>query len=296
MSNRNPRIIIDASYIRGMSSNGAPFRIMREQGARIVLIDTLIFELYTTDDPNQWPASQNKLKAGVNAIEVWKHVPLMYKVELEQNRPYGDPLRRKTTVNWIRGIANNSLQRLDDREIKELIQEREANDMLASLHALLGLRSIPKELKIKIQESPSDPDVVQFFYKDINNPDHIRLGLKEILQKFNNDTNDTWIKLQNPDDVDDSWVMWHVCKSLLAVSYDYRHEGEQTFGKKFKNAKHDLDYLISLAFADGIASCETGGEMSYWRKWMYGDTKPRLGCFDRDEIVRFVNDLKRGST
>ena len=297
MSNTNPRIIIDASYIRGMSSNGAPFRIMREQDARIVLIDTLIFELCTTDDPNQWPASQNKLKAGVNAIEVWEHVPPMYKFELEQNRPYGDPLRRKTTLNWIKGIANNSLQRPDDREVEDFIRERESNKMLASLHALLGLQSIPKKLKIKIQESPRAQEVVQFCYNYINNPDHIRLVLKEILQNFNNDNNDTWIKLQNPDVIDDSWVMWHVCKSLLAVFCDCRHEDEQTFGKKFKNAKHDLDYLISLAFADGIASCETKGEMSYYRKWIYGDTKPRLASHDEtNKIVRFVNDLKRGST
>ena len=92
MSNSNPRIIIDASYIRKMSSNGAPFRTLYEQGARIVLIDTLAFELCTTDNPNQWPASINKLKAGVNAIEVWQHVPPMFGFELEQNRPYGDPL------------------------------------------------------------------------------------------------------------------------------------------------------------------------------------------------------------
>ena len=91
MSNSNPRIIIDANYIFGMPNDGAPFRTLYEQGARIVLIDTLVFELCTTDNPNQWPASINKLKAGVNAIEVWQHVSPMFLFELEQNRPYGDP-------------------------------------------------------------------------------------------------------------------------------------------------------------------------------------------------------------
>lgn len=295
MSNRNPRIIIDASYIRRMSSSGTPFRIMREQGARIVLIDTLPYELCTTDDPNQWPASQNKLKAGVNAIEVWQHVPPMYKFELEQNRPYGDPLDAERTERMQEMIANNPHYQPPDmgKLIKDFIKEREANDMLASLHALRGLRSIPDKMKEKIQKSPCAQEVVQFCYNYINNPDHIRLRLKEILQIFKDDT---WIKLQNPDVIDDSWVMWHVCKSLLAVSCDCRHEGEQTFGEKFKNAKHDLDYLISLAFADGIASFETKSEMSYYRKWMYGDTKPRLDSHKPNKIVRFVNDLKRGST
>ena len=294
MDTRNPRIIIDASYIRAMPPNGEPFRIMCEQGARIVLIDTLVYELCTTDDQNQWAASMNKLKAGVNAIEIWKHVSSMCKCELEQNRPYGDPLSVERTVNWREWIANNSWQRPDDKEIKKSIQEREGRDMLASLHDLLGFQSIPKKQKIKIQASPLDPEVVQICYKYINNPDHIRLVLEGILQILNNDT---WIKLQNPDDVDDSWIIWHICRSLSAVFCDCRHEGEQTFGKKIINAKHDLDYLISLAFADGIASCETKGEMSYYWKWMYGDTKPRLCSHDDPgEIVRFVNELKRGST
>ena len=292
MSNSNPRIIIDANYIRKMSSNGAPFRTLYEQGARIVLIDTLVFELCTTDDPNQWPASINKLKAGVNAIEVWQPVPTMFRFELEENRPYRDPWCNKTTATWKIGIANNSLQRPNDKVIEKSIQERENNDMLAHLHDLRGFLSLPKKLKRKIQESPLDQEVVQCCHNAINNPDTIRLALKEIFQMFNNDT---WIKLQNPDVINDSWITWHICKSLLAVSCDYRHEGEQTFGKKFINAKHDLDYLISLAFADGIASFETK-EMYYFWKWMYGDTKPRLDSFDPDRIIHFVNDLKRSST
>ena len=164
--------------------------------------------------------------------------------------------------------------------------------MLAHLHDLLGFLPLPKKVKIKIQESPSDQEVVQCCHDYINNPKRIRLALKKILQMFNNDT---WIKLQNPDVIDDSWITWHICKSLLAVSCDYRHEGEQTFGKKFINAKHDLDYLISLAFADGIASFEKK-EMYYFWKWMYGDTKPRLDSHDPAKIARFVNDLKRSST
>ena len=35
----NPRIIIDASYIRGMKKDGAPFRTMCEQRSRIVPTD-----------------------------------------------------------------------------------------------------------------------------------------------------------------------------------------------------------------------------------------------------------------
>ena len=79
----NPRIIIDANYIRGTSKDGAPFRAICKQGGRIVPIDTLIYELCSTDDINQWRASMNKLKVGVDAIEVWEHTSPMYKVEYQ---------------------------------------------------------------------------------------------------------------------------------------------------------------------------------------------------------------------
>ena len=39
---KNPRIIIDASYIRGMKKDGAPLHTICEQGGRIVLTDTLV--------------------------------------------------------------------------------------------------------------------------------------------------------------------------------------------------------------------------------------------------------------
>ena len=43
--------------------------------------------------------------------------------------------------------------------------------------------------------------------------------------------------------------------------------------KKAVNSKHDLDYLVSLSFADAIASNETRGMMSYLCRWMFGDTR-----------------------
>lgn len=89
----HPRIIIDASYIRGMKQDGAPLRTIREQGGRIVVTDTLLFKLFSTSNGNQWDASKRKLMACRDAIEVWEHVSEMYRVELKENRPYGNPFQ-----------------------------------------------------------------------------------------------------------------------------------------------------------------------------------------------------------
>ena len=105
----NPCILIDASYIHRMNADGKPFRVMCEQGGRIVLIDTLFYELCSTDDAEKYyPAAMRKLRVCPDAIECWAHVSKMWKVELEEKRPYGDLLRCEVTKNMQRKLANNS--------------------------------------------------------------------------------------------------------------------------------------------------------------------------------------------
>ena len=300
MSNSNPRIIIDANYIFGMPNDGAPFRTLCEQGARIVLIDTLVFELCTTDDPNQWPASINKLKAGVNAIEVWQHVPPMFLFELEQNRPYGDPLDKERTERLRDMIANNPQYQPSDMRtlIEDAKKEREGYGIVELFQNFANWEPPADEIKNKAGD---DDKVIDLCYDVVNNPDFIRSLAIGNLRQRSMKTYGLDVSL-NLDDVDDSWVIWHEGKSHLVLFCESQRRGADTrknvskkLEKRLINAKHDLDYLISLAFADGIASFETK-EMYYFWKWMYGDTKPRLDSFDPAKIARFVNDLKRSST
>lgn len=294
----NPRIIIDANYIRGTSKDGAPFRTICKQGGRIVLIDTLIYELCSTDDTNQWRASMNKLKAGVDAIEVWEHVSPMYRFELKKNRPYGDPLHDEKTKRMWEMTANNSQYQPADMEklMKSYVEEREGNGIVTLFQGFASWSLSAEEIRSK----PGDDEkVVQFCYDVVNHPDVIRStaigAIKQIAKKEGLDV------LLNPEDVDDTWTIWHFGKSLLALLCDSQRQGEATFkeiSEKLKkcliNTQHDLDYLVSLAFADAIASCETKGAMSYYRKWMFGDAKPQLCSYEPDQITRFMDKLKRG--
>lgn len=292
----NPRIIIDASYIRGMNKDGAPFRAMCEQGGHIVLIDTLIYELCSTKETNQWPASMNKLKAGVDAIELWEHISPMYRFELKKNRRYGDPLHDEKTRRIQEMIANNPQYQPADMKklIKIYVKEREGNDIVTLFQDFANWQLPAEEIKGKAGD---EEEVVQFCYSVVNNPSAIRLpaigAIKQIAKKDGLDV------LLNPEDVDDTWTIWHFGKSLLALLCDSQRQGVATFkeiSKKFKNrlinTQHDLDYLVSLAFADAIASRETTGAMSYYRKWMFGDAKPQLCSYEPDQITRFMDKLK----
>ena len=266
-----------------------PFRAICKQGGRIVLIDTLIYELCSTDDTNQWRASINKLKAGVEAIEVWEHVSPMYRFELKKNRQYGAPLHDEKTRRIQEMIVNNPQYQPADikKLIKSYVEEREGQDTLANLLGLRGSRPPCKKIREKMQKDPHNEEVVQFCNNKINNSDKIRSDLKIVFRDL---MKETWVRL-NPDKVDEKWITWHLCKLLHALSLDCRHQGDQTLGKKLINTNHDLDYLVSLAFADAIASCETKGAMSYYRRWMFGDAKPQLSSREPDKIAHFMNKL-----
>ena len=280
-----PRIIIDKSYIQGMHRDSEPFRFMCEQGGRIVLIDTLAYELCSDAHSKQWPASKHKLTACSDAIEVWAHVSEMLMVEHEQNRPYGCPLHDERTKRMREMLAEKpDWQPADFKaKIEQESQKREGNDILENLQAFADCELLDPEMAKKIKnKSGHDEEVGRICYDIVNDPDKIRLTMKDVVN--------------NPDDVDDTWVIWHLCKSLLAVNCD-RLRRDSPLEKGLINTKSDLDYLVSLAFADAIASGETRGEMSYYRQWMFGcDSKPLISSYEEDQIHSVMDSLKNGTT
>ncbi len=289
----NPRIIIDASYIRGMSRDGAPLRTMSEQGGRIVLIDTLSYELITSDR-NQWPAAKSRLTACQDAIEVWEHVPKMLRVEIEENCPYGDPLRpEEETERFREMLANDPQDEPDDlgEIIDKVRQEREGPNIPELFQNFARLnKEFGEEITAKIKDkAPHDKEVVQTCFSAINDDQSIRSMVDIVRSSVKNDMD---VSL-NPQEVNEKWVIWHFSKSLLTVLCDCLRRGENAFKeisknheKRLNNITHDLDYLILLAFADAIASRETKGELFYYRRWMFGDAlKPLISSYKKEQIV-----------
>lgn len=194
-------------------------------------------------------------------------------------------------------LANNSQWPLVD--IEEERRKRENNSILKLFQEFVRYQTFSEEITREINnKSFRDKEVIQFYYNFINNPDNIRSSLKAILQ-YLDDVGETWVIL-NPNDVDKTWTIWHLTKSLLAMLCDCQRRDEYAFDKiaekglkRLNNLKHDLDYLVSLAFADAIASRETTGEMSYYRRWMFGDgSKPLISSYKKDKIDSVMNKFK----
>ena len=290
----SPRIIIDASYIRGMSGDGAPLRAMCEQGGRIVITDTLVYELCTSDR-NQWPAAMTRLVECRDTIEVWEHVPKMLRVELIKNRPYGDPLRPERTKHFREMLANDP----QDNPNLSLL-EREDSSVLKLFQNFAKLSEEPefKEIVARIKgKSPHDKEVVQACYSAINDPQSIR----SVIDVVRSETENDMAVSLDPKDVNEKWVIWHFSRSLLTVFCDCGRRGEHEFRtiyEKYKrrlhNIIHDLDYLTLLTFADAIASRETRGEQAYYRRWMFGDgSKPLINSYEKEQITHKFRQMSK---
>ena len=290
----NPRIIIDASYIRGMKKDGAPLRTICEQGGRIVLTDTLFYELCSTSDSNQWSASKRKLVKSRKAIEVWEHVSEMLRVELTKNRPYGNPLHSERTERFREMLAGDPQYEPDDLDerVEKTCQQREDSSVPELFQNFAKLSREPefKEIAASIKDKlPHDEEVVRIFSVAINDPKIIR-SVIDIVRSTTE--NDMAVSL-DPKDVNEKWVIWHFSRSLLTVFCDCLRRSERTFmrisdkyKKRLYNIIHDLDYLTLLAFADAIASRETKGELFYYRRWMFGDaSKSLIRSYEKEQIV-----------
>lgn len=294
---KNPRIIIDASYIRGMSKDGAPLRTMREQGGRIVLIDTLTYELFSsTDDSCKWSESTVKLAEHRNDIEVWKHVSEMWIFELTKKCPCGDPLDNKMTKRMKKMLANDPQWKPSNSKkiIDQAKRNREDDSIVEMFKAPTDIELFTEEEKGKIRgKQICDKEVVQLFYDFVNDPTRIRSRVKAILQKSGLDP-----KGLDPNDVDETWAIWHFGKSLLVTDCYRQYRGKNIHyasTESLMNTKHDLDYLMSLAFADAIASKDKK-EMSDFRQWMFGDTKPLIDSYCPEKIARVMDSLKESSS
>jgi hypothetical protein len=91
------RVVIDSSFLRSCRADGSLLLRLANRGAHLVLIDNLVYELCSTANRAQWPASQRKLMACPDAIQCWEHTGVMLKHERNRGEPYGSPYRSDTT-------------------------------------------------------------------------------------------------------------------------------------------------------------------------------------------------------
>lgn len=208
----------------------------------------------------------------VEAIDCWHHTGVMLRVESEQGRPYGDPFHEDTT-RIFRDVLRGRHPYVPDNLAVVTREEQDVREELAVPAMFRDFARCAAHLsrfEPLVREKPLD-QVGDACYRLVNHEENIRRFLDV-----------SGGKAPFPmERLDTTWVAWHHAKAFLAILCDYIRQGKPSFevlgagaSKRWINRKHDLDYLVSLAFADAIATNETAGEMAHYCRWMYGDAKP----------------------
>lgn len=270
MPGTTKRVILDASFVRGTASDSRQLLVLADRGYRMVISDTLVWELLTASGANGNTvglAALRKLHPIAEVAEMYEHTGIMIKQELETGRPFGNPT--KTVPGGIASLLDKILNGpCENRKsiIEETVQSRECNTTDAIFGGLPSCAQWLEGLYEQILNLPiKDSGVAEKCRPVVNCPAFIHSLLN----------GEPSLEAVTPD-----WMTWHAVKSYLALVCDYVRQGETDFAeiqakarKKWVNRMHDLDYLILLNWADAIASNETAGEQYAYRTWMYGNEK-----------------------
>jgi len=262
------RIIVDASYIRASRSDGYQLNKLVEEGFRLVLIDNLIFELCSTDNNRQWPATQRKLYHVSNFIECWRHTSELLEDEKKMDCPIETPVNKDFTSQFKNLLASKQTYIPKDlhSHVVRIRSQRECDSVEQLLRTCKAHE--PLFLQWKQKTFKQTGSNINLICQDlVNSEDLIRLLIDS--------------KIFHSGRVNPKWIAWHHYKSYIAFLCEYlRLNGTTAFNKlpestqkKWINRKHDLDYVVSLAFADAIATNEVEGELSRYIRWMYGTSK-----------------------
>jgi hypothetical protein len=265
------KIIVDSSFIRSCPGDGSALRRLVERGARLVLIDNLVYELCSTDNQAQWPASQRKLRPCADALEWWEHTGVMLKAEAEGGQPYGNPLREEPT-QVMRDLLQSGTTCIPDDLVvltQEAREQRESASVPVLFRACEAYAPCVPELAATLRNQ-GIADAITVCTEFVNDLETIRRCMRD-------GTSPCPFPAER---VDQTWLAWHHYKGMLAFLCEYLRQGSPRFEDlaanvqhRWINRKHDLDYLISLSRADGLATNETAGEMYHFCRWMYAETK-----------------------
>lgn len=268
------RIILDACFLINDSHDAENLVKLRKCGCRIVMIDTLPYEICTSGDPNDWRHGQKQLMYCHDAVEVWQHIGELLRWEVQNGTPIPGPCDCEATDRTRKWFKSRQVFVPDD--LAELAATYVAQREEASVNALLSdcesLKGTLASLSAQIHGKPYE-QTYSICEQFVNNEDNIRATLV----RNHGDPLDAETYIPDPAvTVTPEWLAYHHAKCCLALLCLYIHKyGVKKSPKKIgpiENTVLDTDYLTLLAFGDGIATDETR-DMARLCRWMYGDSR-----------------------
>ncbi len=235
---------------------------------KVVLIDSLFYEVCTSEKITDWQNTLRKLRAYASRIECWRHIGEALRKESEDKKQC--PLYDEELTRRIKAFLTSNVQACD---IKTAVTRAKRQREKDSPEVLFSSSGIFRQLLPQVSNnlaSKSYEDISEFATRFVNDRDNILLvlGKGAVNPVFDADL------------VDSSWVAWHNAKAFLAFLCEFMRsnplEDIEALTVKAKhrwiNSKIDLDYAVSTAFADGLLTQERKA-LRYFCRWMFGDSR-----------------------
>lgn len=275
------RIILDKSFLQAEGRGSRRLLQLRDAGSVFILTDTLMHEIATDRNRDQWAAAQRKLFPVWDCIECWEHSADLLKSEIARGAPLMTPVYVKGTKFWTNQFRGRSVY--FPGNLEEVGHDTTAQREVDTVEALIeDCRSFwearPKYAK-KIHKG--DVETVAL----LRDPTFLDRFARWRVAKDHNDPDDKELYIPGAEGgLGPDWFAYHNARGFVALCCHFisKYGLKNSQGKDFAHTYLDSDYLVLLNYADALATDETSGSLANLIESIHGDSKIvfSTGTFD----------------
>ncbi len=285
------RVILDKSFLQAENKDSRRLLEMREAGAVFVLTDTLLHELATDSNKDNWAAMQRRLFPVWDRIETWEHTADLLNREIAGRTPMVTPVFKGGTEFWRAQFRKG--EAFIPGNLKKVGQMTFAQREGDSVKALID------ECRSFWEARPEYGKILH------RNEDQLSSFLND--PEFGEKFVRWWVKKDhgNPDDEElyipgaetglgPEWFAYQHAKANVALCCHYvcKYGLKDLAGKDFVHTYLDSDYLLLLQYADALATNETSGSLASLNRWMHGGSKPMFSTIAFDSARPMEEDIR----
>ena len=207
-------MILDKSFIQAESKDCRRLQHLKDAGCVFVLIDTLIYELCTDSKNTQWPATQRKLFAFADRIEVWRHTDELLSMEVSAQSPTTSPIDEDATNGVRAWFQSRKVYVPSDLEsiCAPAKQQRELDSVETLITECLDLCRVDPTYTAKIQSAgaSANPIIADLMQR----PDFTEFLIK---RQYGNQADQYWYVKGAEHGLGSEWFAYHSARSRLAL-------------------------------------------------------------------------------
>ena len=142
------KYVLDANILRALPAGGRIAEDLLHQEDRLILIDSLLYEICSSTGVKDWVAEMRKLRVYVERVECWQHIGDALRKESEEKKPC--PLYHGELTRRIKAFLTSNVQTCD---IKTAVTEAKRQREKDSPEVLFSSSGIFRQLLTQVSNN-----------------------------------------------------------------------------------------------------------------------------------------------